>query len=43
MRLQSKLGIFSIYYLPIKTIILREQEAVFRKSILDSVDEKRSS
>jgi len=43
MRLQPKLGKFAIYYLPIKTIILREQESFFRKSILDSIDKKRFS
>jgi tetraacyldisaccharide 4'-kinase len=41
MRLQPKLGKFAIYYLPIKTIILREQESFFRKTILDSIDKKR--
>jgi tetraacyldisaccharide 4'-kinase len=43
MRLQPKLGKFAIYYLPIKTIILREQESFFRKTILDSIDKKRFS
>jgi tetraacyldisaccharide 4'-kinase len=43
MRLQPKLGKFSIYYLPIKTIILREQDSFFRNSILDSIDKKRFS
>jgi len=43
MRLQPKLGKFAIYYLPIKTIILREQGSFFRKTILDSIDKKRFS
>ena len=43
MRLQPKLGKFSIYYLPIKTIILREQDCFFKSSILESIDKKRFS
>jgi tetraacyldisaccharide 4'-kinase len=41
MRLQPKLGKFSIYYLPIKTIILREQDSFFRNTIRESIDAKR--
>lgn len=43
MRLQPKLGKFAIYYLPIKTIILREQEEFFKKTILEKIDEARFS
>jgi tetraacyldisaccharide 4'-kinase len=43
MRLQPKLGKFAIYYLPIKTIILKEQEEFFRESILESVTKVRLS
>ncbi|GHC55879.1 tetraacyldisaccharide 4'-kinase [Ulvibacter litoralis] len=43
MRLQPKLGKFAIYYLPIKTIILREQEEFLKKTILEKIDEARFS
>jgi len=43
MRLQPKLGKFAIYYLPIKTLILREQEGFFKKAVRDSLDKARFS
>lgn len=43
MRLQPKLGKFAIYYLPIKTLILREQEDFFKKAIRESVNKARFS
>ena len=43
MRLQPKLGKFAVYYLPIKTLILREQEGFFKKAIRESVDKARFS
>ncbi|RMA57812.1 tetraacyldisaccharide 4'-kinase [Ulvibacter antarcticus] len=42
-RLQPALGKFAIYYLPIKTIILKEQEHFLKQSVLDSIDEARFS
>lgn len=36
-RLQPKLNKFAIYYLPIKTIILNQQEEFFKESILKSL------
>ena len=38
MRLQSKLEKFAIYYLPIKTIILKEQEEYFKEYIINEVE-----
>ena len=43
MRLQPKLGKFAIYYLPIKTLILRDQDSFFKKTILESINKKRFS
>jgi tetraacyldisaccharide 4'-kinase len=40
-RLQPKLGKFAIYYLPIKTLILKEQEVFFKKTILKRVRDFR--
>lgn len=40
-RLQPKLGKFAIYYLPIKTLILKEQEVFFKKTILTRVRDFR--
>jgi tetraacyldisaccharide 4'-kinase len=37
-RLQPKLGKFAVYYLPIKTLILNEQDTVFKQLILDAVE-----
>ena len=37
-RLQPKLGKFAVFYLPIKTIILNEQDTVFKQLILDAVE-----
>lgn len=39
MRLQPKLSKFAIYYLPIKTIILNEQEEFLKNSILERIKE----
>lgn len=36
-RLQPKLKKFAIYYLPIKTVILNEQEEFFKNAILESI------
>lgn len=36
-RLQPKLKKFAIYYLPIKTIILNEQEEFFKNALLKSI------
>jgi tetraacyldisaccharide 4'-kinase len=41
MRLQPKLGKFAIYFLPIKTIILKEQEDFFKQAILKRVKATR--
>ncbi len=38
MRLQSKLEKFAIYYLPIKTIILKNQEEYFKEYIINEVE-----
>ena len=38
MRLQSRLGKFAIYYLPIKTIILKQQEKFFKEFIVDEIE-----
>ena len=43
MRLQPKLGKFAIYYLPIKTMVLRGQEDFFKQKIRDEIDKKRFS
>jgi len=37
-RLQPRLGKFAIYYLPIKTQILKQQEAFFKDYIVDEVE-----
>jgi tetraacyldisaccharide 4'-kinase len=37
MRLQVPLGKYAIYYLPIETIILNKQEAIFKNTILASI------
>jgi len=37
MRLQSKLDKFALYYIPIKTIILNDQDVVFKKAVLEAV------
>jgi tetraacyldisaccharide 4'-kinase len=37
-RLQSKLEKFSIYYLPIKTIILKEQDRFFKDFIVEEIE-----
>ena len=37
-RLQPRFQIFPIYYLPIKTSIIEEQEAMFKKDILDEIE-----
>ncbi len=38
MRLQSKLEKFAIYYLPIKTIILKNQEEFFKEYIINEIE-----
>jgi len=38
MRLQPKLDKFAIYYLPIKTIILKEQEEFFKEYIVEEIE-----
>ena len=38
MRLQTRLKKFAIYYLPIKTIILKNQEEYFKEYIIDEVE-----
>lgn len=43
MRLQPKLGKFAIYYLPIKTLILREQEEFFKNNVSESITKTRLS
>lgn len=40
-RLQPKLGKFALYYLPIKTLILNDQEKVFKEMILEAVKDFR--
>ena len=42
-RLQPKLGKFAVYYLPIKTVILRDQEHFFKQKIQENIDRKRFS
>jgi tetraacyldisaccharide 4'-kinase len=37
MRLQTPLGKYALYYLPIKTIILNKQEAFFKETILEAI------
>jgi len=37
-RLQPRLGKFAIYYLPIKTIILKKQESFFKEYIIDEIE-----
>ena len=37
MRLQSKLDKFALYYIPIKTIILNDQDIVFKNAVLGAV------
>jgi tetraacyldisaccharide 4'-kinase len=41
MRLQPKLGKFAVYYLPIKTLILKDQGSFFMQKIRDNIDRKR--
>lgn len=41
MRLQEPLGKYAIYYLPIKTIILKEQEKFFKETIIDAVQKMK--
>tara|TARA_A100000171_G_scaffold51005_2_gene63994 strand:- start:10142 stop:11155 length:1014 start_codon:yes stop_codon:yes gene_type:complete len=41
MRLQSKIEKFAMYYLPIETVILKEQAAFFEDFIRKSIDKKR--
>ncbi|PKA82266.1 lipid-A-disaccharide kinase [Ulvibacter sp. MAR_2010_11] len=41
MRLQPKLEKFALYYLPIKTVILNEQEEFFVETIFDAIDKHR--
>ena len=36
-RLQPRLANFPIYYLPIKTSIIKEQEASFKRDIIDAI------
>ena len=36
-RLQPRLPDFPIYYLPIKTSIVKEQEASFKRDIIDAI------
>ena len=43
MRLQDKLDKFALYYLPIKTLILNEQEEFFKNSILEMIDDFKNS
>ena len=37
-RLQPRINKFAIYYLPIKTIILKEQEEFFKKYIINEIE-----
>ena len=39
MRLQDKLDKFALYYLPIRTIILKDQGTFFVNSILEMIDD----
>lgn len=41
MRLQSKIEKFAMYYLPIETVILREQAPFFEDFVRKSIDKKR--
>lgn len=41
MRLQSKMEKFAMYYVPIETVILREQAAFFEDFVRKSIDKKR--
>ena len=41
-RLQARLGKFAIYYLPIKTIILKNQEVFLKEYIVDEIENFRS-
>ena len=43
MRLQDRLDKFALYYLPIKTLILNEQEVFFRNSILEMIEDFKNS
>lgn len=43
MRLQGKLDKFALYYLPIKTLILNDQEEFFKKSILEMLSDFKNS
>ena len=42
-RLQPRLDKFAIYYLPIKTVILNEQEDFFRKAVISSIEKQRDA
>jgi len=41
MRLQSKIEKFAMYYLPIETVLLKEQAAFFEDFVRKSIDKKR--
>ncbi|NND63813.1 MAG: tetraacyldisaccharide 4'-kinase [Flavobacteriaceae bacterium] len=41
MRLQSRLKKFALYYLPIKTSVLKEQQAFFNETIFDALENFR--
>jgi tetraacyldisaccharide 4'-kinase len=43
MRLQDRLDKFALYYLPIKTLILNEQEVFFKNSILEMIEDFKNS
>jgi tetraacyldisaccharide 4'-kinase len=43
MRLQEKLDKFAMYYLPIKTLILNDQEEFFKNSILEMINNFKNS
>lgn len=43
MRLQPKLGKFALYYLPIKTQILNEQETFFKEAVVASIEKQRDA
>jgi tetraacyldisaccharide 4'-kinase len=43
MRLEPRLGKFALYYLPIKTLILNDQEDYFKQAIITSIEEQRDA
>jgi tetraacyldisaccharide 4'-kinase len=43
MRLKDKLDKFALYYLPIKTLILKDQEEFFKNSIMEMIDDFKNS